>query len=304
VSQPLVSIVTPSLNQGRFIERTVRSVLCQDYPAVEYIVLDAVSTDGTVEVLRQYQDAIDVLIVEKDKGQSDALDRGLRLARGDILAYLNADDCYAAVNTLSTVVKYFVDNPDVDVVFGRRITVDEEGRFVDTIPSRPFSADFLSLVDYISQEAAFWTRRIYERAGGRIDMSYSFAMDYELWLRFLRCGGRFLSVPEVFGLFRAYADQKTKAQWEAVGIPEIARLHSHYLGRTIPVKEMMDSYHEYLTGAHPARQPEVYLSFQRLWARVVDHHARVLRGVHLDGWVYDAAVHRRCGEPNWASAAA
>jgi glycosyltransferase involved in cell wall biosynthesis len=289
MSQPIVSIVTPSLNQGRFIERTVRSVVCQDYPAIEYLVLDAVSTDATVGVLRQYQDVIDVLIVEKDRGQADALDRGLRMARGDILAYLNADDCYASPQTISTVVRHFQANPDIDVVYGRRHTIDERGRFVDTTPSRPFSAEYLYRVDYIPQEATFWTRRIYEKAGGAIDRTFNFAMDYELWLRFLQAGGRFLAVPEVIGLFRAYDDQKTRALWESVGVPEIGRLHSLYLGRRLSVKEMMDSYHEYASGAHPEHDTETYLSFHRLWSVVV-HHARVLGGISLDAWVHSAPI--------------
>src|SRR5205814_1348560 len=107
---------------------------------------------------------------------------------------------------------------------------------------RPFSTEVLYQVDYIAQEGAFWTRRMYEKAGRAINTTYSFAMDYELWLRFLQTGATFLAVPEVLAFFRAYADQKTKALWEAVGVPEIARLHSHYLGKTISVKDMMDSY--------------------------------------------------------------
>jgi glycosyltransferase involved in cell wall biosynthesis len=293
VIQPTVSIVTPSFNQGRFIERTVRSVVCQDYPAVEYIVLDAVSTDGTLKVLRQYEAAIDVLIVEKDRGQADALDRGFRLARGDILAYLNADDCYASPHTISTMVGHFQANPDMDVIYGRRYTVDEKGGFRETTPYRPFSADHFSRVDYIPQEATFWTRRIYEKAGGRIDTTFNFAMDYELFLRFLHAGARFLSVPDVFGLFRTYADQKTRALWDTVGVPEIGRLHAQYLGHTISVDEMMDSYWEFVTGAHPVSRKEVYQSFLRFWSTVAAHHDSVLRGIELDGWVHDAAVRRR-----------
>src|SRR5437868_284050 len=115
------------------------------------------------------------------------------------------------------------------------------------MPYRPFDVDILYRVDYMPQEAAFWTRRIYEKAGARIDMSYDFAMDYELWLRLLKFGARFLSVPEVLGLFRAYADQKTRALWESVGVPEITRLYSQYLGQPISVQEMMDSYAEHMT---------------------------------------------------------
>jgi glycosyltransferase involved in cell wall biosynthesis len=303
VTQPTVSIVTPSLNQGRYIERTIRSVVCQDYPHLEYLVLDAVSTDGTVEVLRQYEDVIDLLIIEKDRGQADALNRGFGLARGDILAYLNADDCYASPHVVSTAVEHFLANPDVDVIYGRRWTVDDTGQFLDTTPFRPFKQDFLYLVDYIPQETTFWTRQIYEKAGKRINTGYNFAMDYELWFRFLEAGAQFLSVPKVFGLFRTYADQKTKALWESVGLPEIARLHSQYLGRAISVKEMMDHYAEYITGAHPEREHESHASFLRFWATAVAHQSRVLKGVPLDAWVSEAAV-RPCGWQRSTPAAA
>jgi len=189
-----------------------------------------------VEILRRYQDAIDVMIVEKDKGQADAINRGLRLARGNILAYLNADDCYASPHTISTVVQYFLANPEVDVIYGGRYQIDEQGGFLENYPYRQFSAEVLYRADYIPQEATFWTRRIYARTGSRIDTSFNFALDYELWLRFLKAGARFLSVPDVFGLFRTYEEQKTKALWESVGVPEIARLHAQYLGQAISAR--------------------------------------------------------------------
>src|SRR5205085_1479691 len=126
VNGPRVSIVTASYNQAPFIERTIRSVLCQDYGNLEYIVLDSCSQDGTGAILAKYAPAIDVLIVEKDRGQSDALHRGLQLASGGILAYLNADDCLASAQTISQVVQCFAENPAADVIYGRRNFIDEQ----------------------------------------------------------------------------------------------------------------------------------------------------------------------------------
>src|SRR5439155_16486151 len=138
VTAPKVSLVTPSFNQAQYIERTLRSVLCQDYPHLEYIVMDAASTDGTVDILRRYEDAIDVLVVARDDGQSDALNRGFRLAGGDILGYLNADDCLSPPSTISQVVARFRENRSAYAVYGPRYYIGEGGVFFLVYPYRPF----------------------------------------------------------------------------------------------------------------------------------------------------------------------
>jgi glycosyltransferase involved in cell wall biosynthesis len=253
-ARPKVSIVTPSLNQGKYIERTIRSVLCQDYPAVEYIVVDGLSSDQTPEVLQRYRDLIDVLIVEKDAGQSDALNKGFARASGEILAYLNADDCYAHPCVLSRVVSCFAGLDTPDVLYGRRTYINEVGRRVDWFPHRLFSRDALYRCDFIPQECAFWGRAIYEKAGAFIHQDYDFAMDYELWLRFLDHGARFVSVDEPIALFRVSSAQKSLAQWRSRGLAEIARLQQQYLVRSCTEAELAAHLRRHLYGANPIRR--------------------------------------------------
>jgi hypothetical protein len=130
----------------------------------------------------------------------------------------------------------------------------------------------------------FWRRGIFEKAGGYLDESFQFAMDYELWLRFLKHGAKFLSIEPFVGLFRSYEDQKSIARWETVGLPEIARLHEAYLGRILPEKEMVDHYEEYFFGVHPKVSPAAFKMAQHLWGHYMIHKKEVLNKVPLDRW--------------------
>ncbi|HEY9641310.1 MAG TPA: glycosyltransferase family 2 protein [Coleofasciculaceae cyanobacterium] len=281
---PKVSIVTPSYNQGKFIERTILSVICQDYPNLEYIVVDAVSTDQTSAVLEKYQPHIDVLIVEPDRGQTDALNKGFNRSTGEIMAYLNSDDCYADKDVIATAVRYFEQHPDIDVVYGQRNCINANGRFTYCSPYKPFCKDSLLLSDYIAQECVFWRREIFEKAGAYVDESFHFAMDYELWLRFLQHGAKFLAVEEFFGLFRSYQEQKSIELWERVGLPEIARLHELYLGRALPEKEMVDYYQEYFFGSHPVASPDAFRFAQGVWGGFTMYKKELLNKQPLDTW--------------------
>jgi len=282
--------VTPSFNQAPFIERTLRSVLCQDYPHIQYIVMDAASTDGTVDLLRKYEAVIDVLVSAKDDGQSDALNRGFQHARGDILGYLNADDCLASASTISQVVRCFEEHRWADAIYGQRYYIGEQGEFTLIYPYRPFSRERLYLTDYIPQEAAFWTRRIYDKAGGYVNTAFHFAMDYELWLRFLRVGANFLAVPDYWGLFRSYAGQKSQALWRTLGVAECSRLQREHLGREVGEPGMWNVFMEHMYGAPPESHPESCHLFYLCWEAVVQHHKQTLGGARLDGWVDHAPV--------------
>lgn len=292
-----VSVITPSFNQGQFIEKTILSVLCQDYENLEYIVVDGLSNDETSSILRKYQKYIDVVIIEKDDGQSDALNKGFKLATGDIIAYLNSDDCYADATVISKVVHHFTTANDVDVVYGRRDMISEDGFFTHCFPYTPFSKHHLYLADYIPQECAFWGRTIFEKAGPYVSREFDFAMDYELWLRFLEFDAKFLAVDEVFGLFRSYASQKTIAQWETKGLPEIAKLHKKYLDRTIPDEQMRNYFREHAFGVNPDMQPEAGLFQEQLWADYMTLKRQVLSKFPLDHWVlrpqFKSLKHRR-----------
>jgi glycosyltransferase involved in cell wall biosynthesis len=281
---PTVSIVTPSFNQGRFIERTLRSVLLQDYSRLEYIVVDGGSTDGTAKVLERYRPFIDRLVVEPDSGQANALNKGFGLATGAILAFLNSDDCYAAPDVVARVAG-LLSSGEHDLVSGRRMFVSEEGKFLQSTPFRPFSRDHLLLCDFLPQECTFFTREIFERAGSYLDETFDFALDYELWLRMLARGARFLCIEPYVGLFRWYAEQKTNLNWKTVGLEEIARLHERHLGRRIDEAEMFDHYNTHFFRAHPRRELRGYLFVKEVWDLLMAHTAKSLAG-RLDDWVF------------------
>jgi glycosyltransferase involved in cell wall biosynthesis len=283
---PLVSIVTPSYNQGKYIERTIRSVLCQDYSNIEYIVVDGLSSDNSKKIIKKYNKYIDVSIIEKDNGQSDALNKGFKVCTGDILAYLNSDDCYPDKSTITKVVSYFEQYPDVDVIYGQRDTIDADGRFLYCMPYRPFSKKSIYISDYIPQECTFWRRNIFEKSGSYVDDTFDFAMDYELWLRFLKHDAIFLSVTDLFGLFRSYEGQKSISRWQTVGLPEIARLYSMYTNKHIPEKDMIDDYQKHFYGVDPSFFPESFNCAQQLWNTFVVYKRNVLGQRAIDEWVF------------------
>lgn len=184
---PLVSVVTPSLNQGTFIAETIESVLGQDYPHLDYLVVDGGSTDGTLDVLRGYGARLRWLS-EPDGGQSAAINKGWQATRGDIIAWLNADDTYRP-GTLQKVVKLFLAHPEVAAVYGDCDYVDAEGRFIRRYPTRPYNYAQLvrSASNFIPQPATFIRRSVREAIGG-LDESLDCVMDFDYWLRL---GARF-----------------------------------------------------------------------------------------------------------------
>ena len=162
---PDVSIVTPSLNQGRYIEQTLCSVLQQEGVRLQYIVVDGVSNDQTLEILERYRSRIDVLLIEKDDGQADAIRKGLSLATGTICAYLNSDD-YLLPGALSRVATFFSENPGIDAVYSDRIFVDGDDRLLRYWRLPMHSNYVMCRWDFIPQETCFWRRSAMEEAGG------------------------------------------------------------------------------------------------------------------------------------------
>jgi len=203
--RPLVSIVTPSYNQGRFIEETIESVLSQDYPNIEYIVVDGASTDNTVEILKKYGDRIK-WTSEPDSGQADAIAKGFASSKGEILAYLNSDDVYTA-GAVSRVVDFFKQHPHAGMVYGKCSFIDEEGTPAGEYPTEEFDSKRLAVFNFISQPSAFFTKKAYTEAGG-MDARLSYVMDYDLWIRLTRVAGAEY-LPERLSLFRLHAGSKT-----------------------------------------------------------------------------------------------
>jgi glycosyltransferase involved in cell wall biosynthesis len=242
---PVLSIVTPSFNQGRFLERTLRSVLEQNYPRLEHIVQDGGSTDETVEVLKRFADRLCHWESRRDAGQADAINRGFRHATGEVMAYLNSDDLLLP-GALAYVGQFFAGRPEVDVVYGHRIVIDEDDREVGRWVLPPHDDRVLTWKDYVPQEALFWRRRIWERVGGRLDESFQFALDWDLLLRFREAGAVFARAPRFLGAFRAHREQKTSARMEDLGAREIARLRLRTHGRPVTEEEAERRVRRYL----------------------------------------------------------
>jgi glycosyltransferase involved in cell wall biosynthesis len=282
-----ISVVVPSFEQGRFLGRCLASIRSQTDVDVELIVVDAESTDATTEVLAEWRDRIDHLIVEPDDGQADAIAKGFRSAGAPLLTWLNADDAYARPDALRTLSTWLERRPDVDLVYGRRAWIDGDGGFLRLDRWQPFDEDAFRLACYLPQECALFRRDAYDRAGG-IDPGFSFALDYDLWLRLLETGARFLSLPSVVGLFRVHADQKTTAGWKEVGLVEIERLHRRHLGRPVSEELMLAVAGRHRDGAGSTASAPVRRLQGDLTTILNDHLAAVLRGRSLDRWTTEA----------------
>jgi glycosyltransferase involved in cell wall biosynthesis len=184
---PRISIITPSYNQGEFIGQTIDSVLGQGYPNLEYIVMDGGSTDRTLEVLERYEGRLS-WVSERDRGQSHAINKGLRMATGEVIAFLNSDDLYQP-GALMRVGRFFAGHPEASWVTGRCWIIDQHGRKIrraitryKNLWLRLRSYTILQVIDYISQPATFWRRRVVDKVGF-FDEALRYAMDYDYSLR-------------------------------------------------------------------------------------------------------------------------
>ncbi|MBZ9965028.1 glycosyltransferase family 2 protein [Mesorhizobium sp. BR1-1-2] len=228
---PRISIVTPSFNQGAFIERTVRSVIEQGYPALEYIVMDGGSTDDTLERLEPYRNRFAHFESRPDGGQSAAVADGFRHATGDLMAYLNSDDVLLP-GTLSFVAQFFSRNSDVAFIYSHRCIIDANDRVVGHWILPRHSNYLMERWDFIPQETCFWRRTLFEEAGN-LDPSFAFAMDYDLFVRYMR-RGRFKRVDRFLAAFRVHENAKTTRHMATIGKQEIAKVRSKYGLQIVP----------------------------------------------------------------------
>lgn len=207
-SFPRLSIVTPSYQKAPFLERAILSVLNQNYPNLEYIVIDGGSSDESKSILMKYQRYLSYWISERDQGQSDALNKGFARATGEIVGWLNADDFYLP-RAFLRVADLFRDTPEVDVIFGDRVDVDEEDAVTGELRFTPFSRTVLQYDGMcLSTHSTFWRRDLFSKVGG-FDPSLRFSMDYEFFLRAAEGHARFRHVQEFFGGMRRYSGNKT-----------------------------------------------------------------------------------------------
>lgn len=229
INLPSISIVTPSFNQGVFIRKTIESVLEQNYPKLQYLIQDGCSTDGTAEILESYSKAEYKYFIESDNGQADAINRGFSRSNGEIMAWLNSDDLLLP-GALNLVGEYFLNHPEVDVIYGNRIIIDFSGNQIGRWILPDHDGELLRSFDYVPQETLFWRRRLWEQVGGRVDAEFSFALDWDLLLRFVVAGAKFAHIPQLFGAFRVHESQKTSTILSTRGRLESMRLRLRYGG--------------------------------------------------------------------------
>jgi glycosyltransferase involved in cell wall biosynthesis len=203
---PRISLVTPVFNSAHYLEAALRSVLSQQYPNLEYIIIDGGSTDGCVEIIRKYEPQLHFWTSEADRGMYDALNKGFARSTGEIMGWISATDLLHA-GSLFVVGGVFGSFPDVEWITGRPTGFNADGMAVEILKLRQWSRmAFLAGANrYIQQESTFWRRSLWERAGGRVDDSRRSASDFELWVRFFRYA-KLYPVDALIGGFRSHPD--------------------------------------------------------------------------------------------------
>ena len=220
---PLVSIITPSFNQARYLEATINSVLGQDYPSIEYIIVDGGSTDESADIIKKHEGRIAWWVSEQDKGQTDAINKGFNRATGDILAWINSDDTYNP-GAVSAAVKYLLENPEVAMVYADCNFIDENDKVIGKFNAA--QTDYHRLREgyvHIPQQTMFF-RAKYWKELGPLDPSFYFAMDYDLWTRIAAHAPFKYLAGQTWANFRLHTSGKTVAADDRCW-PEMIRVH-------------------------------------------------------------------------------
>jgi len=269
---PKITVVTPSYNQGEYIEETIRSVLLQGYPNLEYIIMDGGSTDQTVEIIKKYETWVDYWISEPDKGQSHAINKGFERASGEILAWINSDDFYAQ-GAFAHIAKQFIEVGEPMLLYGDCDEIDEHG-----VQTGHYSSPFEGLESlliqkgFIPQPASFFSKAMLEDIGF-LNESLRYAMDCDLWIRIAECY-MIRHIPKTYASFRIHTGSKTGAELPLM-LKEHREVVSKYWGE---VNQLL--YHKYCILARRSRA-RVFLqfSFRALSSSRVDTIGLVFKAV-------------------------
>jgi len=213
-SKPLVSVITPSYNQADYLEDTIKSVLAQDYPAIEYLIIDGGSTDGSVDIIRKYKSELEWWISEPDEGQAAAINKGMMRAKGEIVAWLNSDDLYLP-GAVSRAVAEFQSQPQLGLVFGNAVTIDADGCPIRELIFPDWQLEDLIGFRIICQPAVFMARELYEQVAG-LDLNYHFMLDHHLWIRIASLAP-IQHIPSMLAAARHHEAAKNVSQAAAFG---------------------------------------------------------------------------------------
>lgn len=213
---PKISIITPSYNQVSYIEQTILSVLNQNYPNLEYIIIDGGSKDGSIDVIKKYEKYLAYWVSEEDEGMYEAIQKGFEKSTGEIMAWINSDDVYYP-RAFHTVAEIFTNFPVIHWLSAHPTCIDEQGRTVYIAKERRYSK-YAYLTnhhpEWVQQESTFWRRSLWERAGGYVDTNLKLAGDFELWMRFFDYEQLYVATTLIGGFRIRSADQKTLSQYD------------------------------------------------------------------------------------------
>ena len=226
---PRITVVTPAYNQAAFLEETMRSVLMQGYPNLEYIVINDGATDNTEEVIRRYESCLDFWTTQKNSGQPMAVNNGMAQATGEVLGWINSDDLLLPRALERTALARM--NPEVKITCGFREVIDSDSRILwHWVHPRPNNED-LKRICYLAQETVFWNREVWEKVGP-LGAKWQYALDFDLWQKFMAAGYQFHLIPFFLGCFRVHPQHKGITMVD-VRTQELAEIYKTYLGREV-----------------------------------------------------------------------